>query len=109
MMAIGSPAFADSYGNDGINLFNDNNVSAAPLQAAGTNGAVLGVVAPGWWPGYYVAGPGYVTAPGYAVNYPVPAVNYPAPAVNYPAPASTVNAPSYATSDVAINAGVIGG
>ncbi|WP_188986314.1 hypothetical protein [Saccharopolyspora thermophila] len=59
-MAIGSPAFADSYDNDGINIANDNNVSLAPVQVTGTNAAVLGATGPGWWwPGYYAATPGY--------------------------------------------------
>ncbi|MEV0704491.1 hypothetical protein AB0I53_42150 [Saccharopolyspora sp. NPDC050389] len=46
MLAIGSPAFADSYGNDGINLLNDNNVSVLPVQLCGNNVGVLALVAP---------------------------------------------------------------
>ncbi|TDD86453.1 hypothetical protein E1202_18825 [Saccharopolyspora karakumensis] len=45
-MAIGGPAFADSSDNDGVNLLNDNNVSAVPIQLCGNNAAVLGVTAP---------------------------------------------------------------
>lgn len=45
-MAIGSPAFADSAENDGVNLLNDNNISALPIQACGNNIAVAGAVAP---------------------------------------------------------------
>lgn len=44
LMAMGSPAFADSKDNDGINIFNDNNVSVLPIQACGNNVAVLGIV-----------------------------------------------------------------
>ncbi|MGW1677889.1 hypothetical protein [Saccharopolyspora sp. NPDC002376] len=46
LLAIGSPAFADSYGNDGINLLNDNNVSVLPIQACGNNVGVLALVVP---------------------------------------------------------------
>ncbi|MGP4018154.1 hypothetical protein [Saccharopolyspora sp. 5N708] len=46
MMAIGSPAFADSWDNDGINLLNDNNVSVLPVQLCGNNIGVLAVVVP---------------------------------------------------------------
>ncbi|TDD49281.1 hypothetical protein E1288_20425 [Saccharopolyspora elongata] len=46
MLAIGSPAFADSYDNDGINLLNDNNVSVLPIQLCGNNVGVLAIVAP---------------------------------------------------------------
>ncbi|PRW64425.1 hypothetical protein [Actinopolyspora mortivallis] len=45
-MAVGSPALADSYDNDGINILNDNNVSLVPIQLCGNNAAVLGIVAP---------------------------------------------------------------
>ncbi|MER5389191.1 hypothetical protein [Saccharopolyspora sp. NPDC002686] len=46
MLAIGSPAFADSADNDGINLLNDNNVSVLPIQLCGNNVGVLALVAP---------------------------------------------------------------
>ncbi|MEV5539237.1 hypothetical protein AB0L13_20460 [Saccharopolyspora shandongensis] len=46
MMAITSPAFADSANNNGINLLDDNNVSAVPVQLCGNNVAVAGVVVP---------------------------------------------------------------
>ncbi|MEU5847625.1 hypothetical protein [Saccharopolyspora shandongensis] len=46
MMAIASPAFADSANNNGINLLDDNNVSAVPVQLCGNNVAVAGVVVP---------------------------------------------------------------
>ncbi|MEV0698240.1 hypothetical protein AB0I53_10010 [Saccharopolyspora sp. NPDC050389] len=46
MMAIASPAFADSANNNGINLLDDNNVSAVPVQLCGNNVAVLGAVVP---------------------------------------------------------------
>ncbi|WP_235883902.1 hypothetical protein [Saccharopolyspora elongata] len=46
MMAIASPAFADSANNNGINLLDDNNVSAIPVQLCGNNVAVLGAVVP---------------------------------------------------------------
>ncbi|WP_246868849.1 hypothetical protein [Saccharopolyspora sp. ASAGF58] len=44
MMAIASPAFADSANNHGVNLLDDNNASAVPVQACGNNVAVLGAV-----------------------------------------------------------------
>ncbi|MDA3624380.1 hypothetical protein OU415_02960 [Saccharopolyspora sp. WRP15-2] len=46
MLAIGSPAFADSADNDGINLLNDNNVSVLPVQLCGNNVGVLALVVP---------------------------------------------------------------
>ncbi|WP_295145952.1 MULTISPECIES: hypothetical protein [unclassified Saccharopolyspora] len=46
MVSLGATAFADSTGNEGVNLGNGNNVSAAPIQACGTNAAVLGAVVP---------------------------------------------------------------
>ncbi len=46
LLVAGSPAFADSSDNDGINIGNDNNISVLPIQACGNNVAVLGVVAP---------------------------------------------------------------
>ena len=46
LMVAGSPAFADSHDNDGVNILNDNNVSVAPIQACGNNVAVLGAVVP---------------------------------------------------------------
>ncbi|ASU81253.1 hypothetical protein CDG81_18420 [Actinopolyspora erythraea] len=45
MMAMAPVASADSKDNDGINLLNDNNISAVPIQACGNDIAVLGVVA----------------------------------------------------------------
>lgn len=46
-MALGGTAFADSADNDGVNLLDDNNVSAVPVQACGNNvGAAIGVVVP---------------------------------------------------------------
>ncbi|RCW38491.1 hypothetical protein DFQ14_12236 [Halopolyspora algeriensis] len=42
----GTPAFADSSDNDGINIGNDNNVSVLPTQLCGNNIAVLGAVLP---------------------------------------------------------------
>ncbi|MGW3470501.1 hypothetical protein ACWDKQ_19035 [Saccharopolyspora sp. NPDC000995] len=44
MMAIASPASADSANNHVVNLLDDNNVSAVPVQACGNNVAVLGAV-----------------------------------------------------------------
>ncbi|WP_342671853.1 hypothetical protein [Actinopolyspora halophila] len=46
LMAMGSPAMADSHDNDGINLLNDNNVSVLPVQLCNNNVAALGLVAP---------------------------------------------------------------
>ena len=45
VLAIGSPAFADSADNDGVNLLNDNNASVLPVQLCGNDVAVLGAVA----------------------------------------------------------------
>ena len=45
VMALGSTAFADSADNDGVNVLNDNNIRAVPIQACGNDiGAVLGFV-----------------------------------------------------------------
>ncbi|MEV5537297.1 hypothetical protein AB0L13_10585 [Saccharopolyspora shandongensis] len=46
LLALAPVANADSADNDGINVLNDNNVSALPIQACGNNVAVLGVVVP---------------------------------------------------------------
>ncbi|KAA5832911.1 hypothetical protein F1721_17105 [Saccharopolyspora hirsuta] len=46
-MTLGTAAFADSADNNGINLLDDNNISAVPVQACGNNvGAAIGVVVP---------------------------------------------------------------
>ncbi|MBQ0925329.1 hypothetical protein KBO27_15345 [Saccharopolyspora endophytica] len=46
-MTLGSTAFADTADNDGVNLLDDNNISAVPVQACGNNvGAVVGLVVP---------------------------------------------------------------
>lgn len=42
MLAIASPAFADTANNNGINLGEDNNVSAVPVQLCGNNIPVIG-------------------------------------------------------------------
>ncbi|MBE9374292.1 hypothetical protein IQ251_07505 [Saccharopolyspora sp. HNM0983] len=42
VLAIGSPAFADSADNDGVNLLNDDNVSVLPVQLCGNDVAALG-------------------------------------------------------------------
>ncbi len=41
-MGIGAPAFADSHGNNGINVLDDNDVSVLPIQACNDNVALLG-------------------------------------------------------------------
>lgn len=47
LMAVAPLAHADSVGNDGINVLNDNNISAVPVQLCGNNiPAVIGVVLP---------------------------------------------------------------
>ncbi|MEV0048963.1 hypothetical protein AB0H34_00510 [Saccharopolyspora shandongensis] len=46
LLALAPVANADSAENDGINVLNDNNVSALPIQACGNNVAVLGAVVP---------------------------------------------------------------
>ncbi|RCW45195.1 hypothetical protein DFQ14_103161 [Halopolyspora algeriensis] len=46
MVTMGSVAFADSSDNDGINVLNDNNISAVPVQLCGNNVAAVGVVLP---------------------------------------------------------------
>ncbi|WP_017976532.1 hypothetical protein [Actinopolyspora halophila] len=45
MMAMAPVASADTKGNDGINILNDNNISAVPIQLCGNDVAVLGAVA----------------------------------------------------------------
>ncbi|GAA4886063.1 hypothetical protein [Saccharopolyspora cebuensis] len=47
LLAVASPAFADSIGNDGINAVNDNNINAVPINACGNNiAALIGVIVP---------------------------------------------------------------
>ncbi|MCC5714944.1 hypothetical protein, partial [Klebsiella pneumoniae] len=46
LLMAGTPAFADSSDNDGINILNDNNASVLPVQLCGNNVAVLGAVVP---------------------------------------------------------------
>ncbi|MEB3368339.1 hypothetical protein [Saccharopolyspora mangrovi] len=47
IVTLGSTAFADTADNDGVNLLDDNNISAVPVQACGNNvGAAIGVVVP---------------------------------------------------------------
>jgi hypothetical protein len=47
MLAVASPAFADSANNNGVNVLDDNNASVLPIQACGNNiGALVGVVIP---------------------------------------------------------------
>ncbi len=47
MLAVASPAFADSADNEGVNLGNDNNISAVPVQACSNNvGAAIGAAVP---------------------------------------------------------------
>ncbi|GAA3365760.1 hypothetical protein [Saccharopolyspora gregorii] len=46
LMALAPIANADSADNDGVNLLNDNNISAVPVQLCGNNVAVLGAVVP---------------------------------------------------------------
>jgi len=47
MATFGSAAFADTADNEGVNLVDDNNISAVPVQACGNNvGAAIGVVVP---------------------------------------------------------------
>ncbi|MDI2028657.1 hypothetical protein QFW96_08550 [Saccharopolyspora sp. TS4A08] len=47
IVTLGSAAFADTADNDGVNLLDDNNISAVPVQACGNNvGAAIGVVVP---------------------------------------------------------------
>ncbi|MER6990540.1 hypothetical protein ABT337_12980 [Saccharopolyspora hirsuta] len=47
VVTLGTAAFADSADNNGINLLDDNNISAVPVQACGNNvGAAIGVVVP---------------------------------------------------------------
>lgn len=33
LMSLGAPAFADSTGNNGLNLLDDNDISVLPVQA----------------------------------------------------------------------------
>lgn len=46
MLALGGTALADSAHNEGVNVADDNNISAVPVQACNNNvGAAIGVVA----------------------------------------------------------------
>ncbi|MBE9376253.1 hypothetical protein IQ251_17525 [Saccharopolyspora sp. HNM0983] len=47
-MTLGTAAaFADSADNDGVNLLDDNNISAVPVQLCGNDvGAAVGLVVP---------------------------------------------------------------
>jgi hypothetical protein len=46
LMALAPAANADSAENDGINILNDNNVSALSIQACGNNISVVGITVP---------------------------------------------------------------
>ncbi|GAA0513332.1 hypothetical protein GCM10011581_04010 [Saccharopolyspora subtropica] len=46
LLAVAPVANADSADNDGINILNDNNISAVPVELCGNNVAVLGAVVP---------------------------------------------------------------
>ncbi|TDD93104.1 hypothetical protein E1202_00215 [Saccharopolyspora karakumensis] len=46
IVTLGSTAFADTADNDGVNLLDDNNISAVPVQACGNNVAVVGLTVP---------------------------------------------------------------
>lgn len=39
LMSIGAPAFADSAGNNGVNLLDDNNLSVLPIQVCNSGTA----------------------------------------------------------------------
>jgi hypothetical protein len=42
LMAMAPVANADSAGNDGVNIANDNNISIAPIQICGTTITAVG-------------------------------------------------------------------
>jgi hypothetical protein len=46
LLALAPMANADSADNDGINVLNDNNLSALPTQACGNNASVVGDTVP---------------------------------------------------------------
>lgn len=46
LFGSGVPALADSAENDGLNIGNDNNLSAVPVQLCGNNVAAAGAVVP---------------------------------------------------------------
>ncbi|MER7077350.1 hypothetical protein SAMN02982929_02620 [Saccharopolyspora kobensis] len=46
VVTLGTAAFADSADNNGINVLDDNNISAVPVQLCGNNVAVIGAVVP---------------------------------------------------------------
>ncbi|WP_433871407.1 hypothetical protein [Saccharopolyspora sp. CA-218241] len=46
MLALAPMAHADSAGNDGINILNDLNINAVPINLCGNNVAILGVIVP---------------------------------------------------------------
>ncbi|QUH00186.1 hypothetical protein HUO13_04615 [Saccharopolyspora erythraea] len=45
LLALAPVANADSADNDGVNILNDNNISAVPIQLCGNDVAVVGAVA----------------------------------------------------------------
>ncbi|EQD84956.1 hypothetical protein ACFQ0O_02690 [Saccharopolyspora spinosporotrichia] len=45
LLALAPVANADSADNDGVNVLNDNNISALPIQLCGNDIAVVGVIA----------------------------------------------------------------
>ncbi|GAA4856832.1 hypothetical protein [Saccharopolyspora cebuensis] len=46
MLALAPMAHADSAGNDGVNILNDLNINAVPINLCGNNVAILGVIVP---------------------------------------------------------------
>jgi hypothetical protein len=46
LMSLGAPAFADSTGNNGLNLLDDNNISVLPVQACPGKLTILGELVP---------------------------------------------------------------
>jgi hypothetical protein len=46
LLALAPMANADSADNDGVNVLNDNNLSAVPIQLCGNNASVVGATVP---------------------------------------------------------------
>ena len=47
VVTLGGTAFADTADNDGVNVLDDNNISAVPVQACGNNvAAAIGLTVP---------------------------------------------------------------
>lgn len=83
LLAVGAPAYADSAGNNGINVLNDNNVSAVPVQVCNTGTINVGSILADVGSGLTSSSPQNVNC----VNAPV--VDHPQPRTQEPTPEPT--------------------